>query len=185
MTPCSFAPISASHIQNGRLSSTAWVWRTCPISIHVHRTLAPAGWLARGCQSRNWASFGSRSEFLANSTDPGRTTTMVSHMVPSQPGPGKRTADGHLPNRIDPERPDLRASVSDGRRPDGRAGGSARIEGRYIRSLRETATGRVDCMNIQTWPTLAMRAHATIRASLSPISGTAVLCPAGCVSMPS
>jgi len=34
----------------------------------------------RGCHSRNWASFGSRSLFLANSTRPGRTCTSVSHM---------------------------------------------------------------------------------------------------------
>ncbi len=35
-TWCSFAPISAPHSQAGRLSTTAYVWATCSISIYVH-----------------------------------------------------------------------------------------------------------------------------------------------------
>ena len=46
-TPCWLAPISAPHIQNGRLSSTPWVRSTCGISIQVQRTLA-AGECSRG-----------------------------------------------------------------------------------------------------------------------------------------
>jgi hypothetical protein len=40
-TRCSLAPISAPHIQNGRLMATAWVSRAWGISIHVQRTVAP------------------------------------------------------------------------------------------------------------------------------------------------
>ncbi len=78
-TPCSFAPISAPHIQNGRLSSTAAVSVTCGISMWVQRTVDPGAWARRGCQSSSWASLGSRSEFLANSTSPSRTIATVSH----------------------------------------------------------------------------------------------------------
>lgn len=35
-TPCSFAPISAPQSQEGLLSTTAWVFGTCSISIYVH-----------------------------------------------------------------------------------------------------------------------------------------------------
>ena len=78
-TPCSFAPISAPHIQNGRESRTACVSGACSISIHVQRTRGPAAWRRRGCHSRSCASFGSRSEFFAKSTRPGATCTSVSH----------------------------------------------------------------------------------------------------------
>lgn len=35
-TPCSLAPISAPQSQDGLLSTTAWVFGTCSISIYVH-----------------------------------------------------------------------------------------------------------------------------------------------------
>ncbi len=79
VTPCSLLPISAPHIQKGRLSSTACVRSTCGIRIHVQETSLPLGCRLAGCHSRSWASFGSRSEFLANSTRSLPTTTRVSH----------------------------------------------------------------------------------------------------------
>ena len=68
VTPCSLLPISAPHIQNGRLSSTACVARACGMVIQVQRTFSPAGYWRRGRQSSSCASFGSRSLFLANRT---------------------------------------------------------------------------------------------------------------------
>jgi hypothetical protein len=78
-TPCSLAPISAPHIQYGRLTRTAWVSATCSIVIPVHRNRAPGACNSRGCQSRRCASFGSRSEFLTNRTRSASTTTTGSH----------------------------------------------------------------------------------------------------------
>ena len=51
-TPCSLAPISAPHIQKGRLSRTAWVRATWGTSIPVQRSEVPASWSAAGCHSR-------------------------------------------------------------------------------------------------------------------------------------
>ena len=57
-TPCSLAPISAPHIQNGRESSTAWVVGAWSTVIHVQAEAGAAGWVRRGCQSSSWASAG-------------------------------------------------------------------------------------------------------------------------------
>ena len=88
-TPCSLAPISAPHIHQGRESSTAWVWATWGMSIQVHDTRSPAAWSAAGTHSRGWASFGSRSLFLAKSTPSPVMVTIESHM--GSPPPGQRS----------------------------------------------------------------------------------------------
>ena len=98
-TPCSLAPISAPHIQNGRLSSTAWVRPAWAISIQVQRSFSPGRCSRRGRQSNLWPSLGSRSEFLAKSTRSGRTMTMVSHISAIIPRPRPRRGRGRIENQ--------------------------------------------------------------------------------------
>ena len=81
-TPAALAPISAPHIQNGRLMRIACVRGAWGISIQVQRTTVPGAWAAAGCHSSGWASLQSRSEFLASRTRSSTTTTTVSHMHP-------------------------------------------------------------------------------------------------------
>ena len=46
VTPCSLVPISAPHIQNGRLIRVAYVSATWGISIHVQRSRRTPPWVA-------------------------------------------------------------------------------------------------------------------------------------------
>ncbi len=90
-TPCSLAPISAPQIHHGRDSTTAWVWAAWSTWIQVQRTDVPGLWSRAGTQSRNCASFGSRSLFLANRTPSAVRETSVSHtraIVPTAPDGG-------------------------------------------------------------------------------------------------
>ena len=80
-TPCSLAPISAPHIHHGRERRTAAVRATWGTVVQVQVTEDPAGCSAPDTHSRTWASFGSRSLFLAKSTPSSVTVTRVSHTV--------------------------------------------------------------------------------------------------------
>ena len=80
-TPCSLAPISAPHIHQGRESTMALVEATWGMSIQVQRRVLPASNSSDGTHSRNCASFGSRSLFLANRTPWSVTLTIVSHIA--------------------------------------------------------------------------------------------------------
>jgi hypothetical protein len=80
-TPCSLAPISAPHIQNGRLSISACVRRTCGITRQVQRSVAPGACSRAAIQPSTCASLGSRSQFLAKITRSGLTATKTSDMA--------------------------------------------------------------------------------------------------------
>src|SRR4030066_118648 len=132
-TPFSLAPISAPHIQKGRESNTAWVSAAWGISIQVQRTVASGPWVRRGCHSSSWASLGSRSEFLAKSTRPGATTTIVSHM-------GRRLRDAAgavagVPGWGQPPRRDDDGGQERGNRVGTGAGARRRLRGRRRRRL--------------------------------------------------
>ncbi len=63
---------------------------TCGTVVQVQVTDDPVGWSAAGTHSSTWASFGSRSLFLAKRSPSGVTVTSVSHTggrSPAQAGP--------------------------------------------------------------------------------------------------
>ena len=94
-TPCSLAPISAPHIHHGWLSRTAYVRGTWSISLQVHRSRVEVVEVA-GYQRSTWASLGSRSLFLANSTPSSVRLTRVSHMAARYCA--RRRAGCHVPS---------------------------------------------------------------------------------------
>ena len=76
-----------AHIHHGRDSTVAKVEGLCGMARWVTVTLAPGTWTAAGCHWRTWASLGSRSLFLANSTPPSVSVTAVSHTSPGYVAP--------------------------------------------------------------------------------------------------
>ncbi len=95
-TPCSFAPISAPQIQNGRQSNTAWVRRTCGIVMYVHLRRELDSESVRARYSTHCASLRWRSLFFPNNRTESEVLSggarIVSHML-SFSSPAERRMD--------------------------------------------------------------------------------------------